>query len=105
MGPDPERASGVKVYIGEADSVGARLRHHDTKDEMDFFDRVAFIVSKDENLTKAHARFLESQLVRLTREAGTVTLVNVSQPDFNRLPEADRSDVASFVDQLRIVLP
>ena len=61
IGPDPERANGIKVYIGEADSVGARLRRHDAREEMDFFDRVVFIVSKDENLTKAHARFLESQ--------------------------------------------
>lgn len=72
---------------------------------MDFFDRVAFIVSKNENLTKAHARFLESQLVRLVKAAGTVRLVNVTEPDFSRLPEADRSDMASFVNQLRIVLP
>jgi hypothetical protein len=105
MGPDPERANSVKVYIGEADDVGKRLRYHDWKDALDFFDRVAFIVSKDDSLTKAHARFLESQLVRMAREAGTVKLANVTAPDFSRLPEADRSDMASFVAQLRIVLP
>jgi hypothetical protein len=70
VGPDPERASGVKAYIGEADSVGKRLRRHEGDDDMDFFDRAAFVVSKDENLTMAHARFLESQLVRSAREAG-----------------------------------
>lgn len=105
VGPDPERASGVKAYIGEADSVGKRLRRHEGDDDMDFFDRAAFVVSKDENLTKAHARFLESQLVRAAREAGTVKLVNATEPDFARLPDADRSDMAFFLDQLRIVLP
>ena len=105
IGPDPERTNGLKVYIGEADSVGKRLRRHDSGDEMDFFDRAAFVVSKDENLTKAHARFLESQLVRLAKEAGSVKVVNVTEPDFTRLPEADRSDMAAFLDQLKIVLP
>ena len=105
IGPDPERINGLKVYIGEADSVGKRLRRHDSGDEMDFFDRAAFVVSKDENLTKAHARFLESQLVRLAKEAGSVKVVNVTEPDFTRLPEADRSDMAAFLDQLKIVLP
>jgi hypothetical protein len=105
VGPDPERVAGLKAYIGEADSVGKRLRRHEGGDEMDFFDRAAFVVSKDENLTKAHARFLESQLVRLAKEAGTVKLVNVTGPDFTRLPEADRSDMAFFLEQLRIVLP
>ena len=29
IGPDPDRVAGYKAYIGEADSVGTRLRHHD----------------------------------------------------------------------------
>ncbi len=72
---------------------------------MDFFDRVAFVVSTDENLTKAHARFLESQLIRIAKEAGAVTLANVTAPETPRLPEADRSDMAFFIEQLQTVLP
>ena len=52
IGPDPDRVAGLKAYIGEADSVGTRLRHHEADDDKDFFDRVAFVVSKDENLTR-----------------------------------------------------
>src|SRR5882672_9165516 len=105
IGPDPDRVAGLKAYIGEADSVGMRLRHHEADDDKDFFDRVALVVSKDENLTKTHARFLESQLIRLSKEAGTVSLANGTAPDFARLPEADRSDMAFFIEQLRTVLP
>ena len=105
IGPDPDRATGLKAYLGEADSVRTRLRHHETDDDKDFFDRVAFVVSKDENLTKAHARFLESQLIQLTKQAGTVVLANGTAPDFVKLPEADLADMAFFIKQLRIVLP
>jgi len=81
------------------------MRHHLRSDSKDFFDRVAFVVSSDETLTKAHARYLESRLIRLTREAGSIALTNDTAPDTHRLPEADRADMEAFIDQLRIVLP
>jgi hypothetical protein len=105
IGPDPDRTGALKAYVGEADNIRKRLLRHEAEDSMDFFDRVAFVVSKDENLTKAHARFLESQLIRIAREAGAVTLANMTAPDAPRLPEADRSDMAFFIEQLQTVLP
>lgn len=104
-GPDPHRSGGLKVYIGEGDSVAARLRIHLRSEDKDFFDRLVIIVSTDDNLTKAHARYLESQLIRFTRQSGIVALANDTEPDFQRLPESDRADMDYFVDQLRLVLP
>lgn len=103
-GPDPDRFGGTIAYIGEADSVGTRLRRHDADDAMDFFDRAAMIVSNDDNLTKAHARFLEGRLIRLATDAANAKIANATAPDFARLPEADLADMASFLDQLTIVL-
>jgi uncharacterized protein DUF4357 len=105
IGPDPDRLGELLGYIGEADDVAARMRHHLRSDSKDFFERVAFVVSSDEALTKAHARYLESRLIRLTKDAGTVVLTNDTAPDFNRLPEADRADMETFIEQLRIILP
>lgn len=105
IGPDPERPGELLGYIGEADDVAARMRYHLRSDSKDFFDRVAFVVSLDDTLTKAHARYLESRLIRLTKDAGTVVLTNDTAPDFNRLPEADRADMETFIEQLRIILP
>jgi hypothetical protein len=103
-GPDPDRFGGTIAYIGEADSVGTRLRRHDADDAMDFFDRAAMIVSNDDNLTKAHARFLEGRLIRRAIDAANVKIINATAPDFARLPEADLADMASFLDQLTLVL-
>ncbi len=105
VGPDPDRPGELLGYIGEADDVAARMRHHLRSDSKDFFERVAFVVSSDDSLTKAHARYLESRLIRLTRDAGTVVLVNDTAPEFNRLPEADRADMETFIEQLRLILP
>jgi hypothetical protein len=104
-GPDPERLGGTIAYIGEADDVAARLRIHLRSGDKDFFTRLAIVVSSDDNLTKAHVRFIESKLIRLVREAGIASLTNGTDPDFQRLPEADRADMDFFVEQLTLVLP
>jgi hypothetical protein len=72
---------------------------------MDFFDRAAMIVSNDDKLTKAHARFLKSRLIRRAIDAANAKIINATAPDFARLPEADLADMASFLEQLTIVLP
>ena len=45
------------IYVGEAESVRKRLRSHLDKD---FRNNVVFFIGKDENLTKAHVRYLEA---------------------------------------------
>ena len=93
------------VYIGETDNVAERLRHHANDESKDFWEKVCFITSKDQNLTKAHGRYLESRLIEIAKEADRVTLVNSTNPDTVRLPEADVSDMEYFVDQIRLILP
>ena len=46
------------VYIGESDNVGKRILQHVKAEEKDF-EKFCLVTSKDLNLTKAHARFLE----------------------------------------------
>jgi hypothetical protein len=105
LGPDPDQPDGLLAYIGEADDIAARLRIHLRSEAKDFFDRVVFLVSSDDALTKGHVRYLESRLIRLTQEAGSVALANDTHPDFQRLPEADRADMDNFVENAALVLP
>lgn len=104
-GPDLDQPGGTMAYIGEADDVAARLRIHLRSGDKDFFDRLSVVVSSDDNLTKAHARFLESRLMKLVRQAGAASLTNGTDPDFQRLPEADRADMEFFVEQVTLTLP
>lgn len=105
LGPDPEVEDGLLAYVGEADDIAARMRIHLRSEAKDFFERVVFLVSSDETLTKGHVRYLESRLIKLTRQAGSVALTNDTQPDFQRLPEADRADMDTFLDNTALVLP
>ena len=105
LGPNPDKIDSVLAYIGEADDIAARMRIHLRSESKDFFDRVVLLVSSDEMLTKGHVRYLESRLIKLTQEAGSVALTNDTHPDFQRLPEADRADMDTFVDNAALVLP
>ncbi|MGH3595927.1 MAG: GIY-YIG nuclease family protein [Mycobacterium sp.] len=103
LGDDEAAVGNTRCYIGEADIVADRLRHHQR--DKDFWDRVLVITSKDANLTKAHGRYLESRLLELAARAGRVTLENGTAPAAPALPEADASDMDYFLSQLQIVLP
>ncbi len=107
VGEDPEVLGGLIAYVGEGDDVGRRLTQHarSEPDGKDFWTRVIVITSKDANLTKAHARYLESRLISIAMEAARARLVNGTTPPEPQLPEADRSDMEYFLDQVRIVLP
>ena len=104
-GPDPEDPDTLQLYIGESDNVRKRLLQHNKNESKDFWERTCVVTSKDQNITKAHARYLESRLIAIANAAGTVTVVNSTAPPTAALPEADESDMEFFVDQLRLILP
>ena len=87
LGDHEEAVGNTRGYIGEVDIVADRLRYH-LRDK-DFWDQLVVITSKDANLTKAHVRYLESKLISLATQAGSVTLDNGTGPTLPALPEAD----------------
>ena len=104
-GPDPEDPARSLLYIGEGDCVRDRLLAHNGDEQKDFFTRICFVVSKDENLTKTHARYLESRLIALTKTARRARLANGTAPVFDLLPESDRADMEFFIEQINLILP
>ena len=108
VGDDPESVGGQMAYVGEGDDVSKRLYQHGRPEDQggkDFWDRAIVITSKDTNLTKAHARYLESRFISLGLQANRARLTNSTAPEPIVLPEADVSDMEYFIEQARIVLP
>lgn len=87
-GTDSESGKPV-VYVGEAESIRDRLRVHLDKD---FWNHFLFFISKDENLTKAHVRYLEGRLIEQAKSAGRAQVMN-GQSSGAKLPESDREDM------------
>lgn len=104
-GADPGGAATPVLYVGETDNVGKRLAQHAKDESKDFWDKACIVTSKDHNLTKAHARYLESRLIAVAAAGGRVKLANGTAPDPTLLPEADIADMEFFIEQLRVVLP
>ena len=99
-GSDQE-SSKAAVYIGEAESIRDRLKTHLEKD---FWNHVIFFVSKDENLTKAHVRYLEGRLIEQAKQIGRATVTN-AQGSGAKLPESDREDMEIFLEKIHQLLP
>lgn len=94
-------SGGPAAYIGEAESIQARLKQHIDKD---FWNHVVYFTSKDENLTKSHIRYLEGRLIELAKLAGRTSLTN-SQASTSKLPESDRADMEIFLEKIEQLLP
>jgi hypothetical protein len=90
------------AYIGESENVVERLTSHDRGKE--FWNEVVIFTSKDENLTKAHVKFLEAALVSLSRRADRYELQNGNTPPESSIPRADRDAMAEFTENIRMVL-
>lgn len=81
------------------------LAAHDADEAKEFFTRAVLIISKDENLTKAHGRYLESGTIAAIRDAGRAKLVNGTEPPFKGLPEPEIADTERVLDEIEILLP
>lgn len=108
VGPESGTGLGTQVYIGETDDAKGRLAMHNRPEDKggrDFWERVCVVTSKDANLTKGHIKYLESRLITKAKEAGRCELVNGTDPEYEGLPEADRSDMEFFLEQIQTLLP
>lgn len=100
IGSDP-LTNAARAYIGEAEVIRERIKQHKAKE---FWVTAIVFVSKDENLTKAHVRFLESRLLAEAAQVGRFTLEQ-NQAGGSRLPESDREDMEVFLARIRQLLP
>jgi hypothetical protein len=99
-GVDPETGRPA-LYIGEAECIKDRIKGHIDRD---FWNQATYFVSKDENLTKAHIRYLEGKLIELARSVGRALVTN-GQSSGARLPEADRAEMEVFLEKVNQLLP
>lgn len=99
-GVNPETGRN-KVYIGEAEVIKNRIKGHMPKE---FWKTIVFFVSKDENLTKAHIKYLEGKIIEIAKSVGRYELEN-SQSSGSHLPESDAADMDIFLFKMEQLLP
>jgi hypothetical protein len=97
-----EESNEPKVYIGEAENVYDRLQNHIAN--KDFWNEVIFFVSKDENLTKSHVKYLESRLIQIALSANRYKIDNYNQSQLSSLPPADRDAMEEFLIYIKLLI-
>jgi len=89
------------VYIGEAEEVYKRLTQHQDKD---FWSEALAFMSKDENLNKAHIKYLEYTLHKDATEAARFEIFNGNTPNKPSISEAERAVMLEFGEHLRVMV-
>ena len=92
-----------RVYVGEADVLGGRLKQHVQGKE--FWTRLVAFTSTNEGLNKAHVRYLEARLIGLARDARQWELDNGTHPAPPPLSEADNADAEWFLAEMLVIFP
>ena len=93
---DPDR---LIAYIGESEGIGARLYTHNSsdagRDPKGFWTDTVVLISKDENLTKSHARYVEACLIRAVESNPRWLVPNSKRPseDAGELPLPNRAAI------------
>lgn len=90
-----------EVYVGEAENFQKRIPQHQSKD---FWNTCVVFLAKDENLSKAHVRFLEATFVDDCKKANRAKIHNGNSPDGSKLSEEDESDMDEFKQNIKLVL-
>lgn len=110
IGADENEPDRQLAYIGESEGVGARLSYHNAnetgRDAKGFWTDTVVLISKDENLTKSHARYVEACLIRSVGGNRRWSLPNTKRPseDAGKLPLPDRVAMDEFVDQTKTLV-
>ncbi len=100
LGRDPTDPQKTSVYVGEAEEVYERLKQHSDKD----FNDVIVFVSKDDNLNKAHIKYLEFTAVEAIRRAARATLQNGNTPNRPVISVPDQAVMTEFFQNLDLVI-
>ena len=89
------------AYIGEAEEAYKRLTQHQDRE---FWSEAIVFISKDENLNKAHIKYLEYTLHREALDVGRYRLSNGNTPNKPAISEADRAVMMEFSENLRLII-
>ena len=90
------------VYIGEAENVLVRLNQHlSTKD---FWRETVVFISKDENLNKAHIKYLENRLHDIGMRTNRYIIENGCTPTLSSISESDRAEMEEFIENIKLLV-
>lgn len=90
------------VYIGEGEEILKRIMQH--LPQKDFWHETIVFVSKDENLNKAHIKYLENRLYDLAKAANRYKILNTVTPTRSAISEADQAEMEEYLQNIKLLV-
>lgn len=90
------------VYIGEGEEILKRIIQH--LPLKDFWHETVVFVSKDENLNKAHIKYLENRLYDIAKAANRYKVLNSTIPTKSSISEADKAEMEEFLENIKLLV-
>ncbi len=90
------------AYIGEAEGIYKRLNQH--LSSKDFWNEALVFVSKDENLNKAHIKYLESRLHEIALKVNRYDLENGNIPPRSTISESDQAEMEEYLENIKLLV-
>jgi len=90
------------VYIGEAESILKRITQH--LNQKDFWNEAIIFISKDENLNKAHVKYLENRLHDIAINSKRYKIENFITPTLSSISESDRAEMEEFIENIKMLV-
>jgi hypothetical protein len=102
FGKDEIEENRPLVYIGEAENIISRLKQH--LDGKDYWNEAIIFISKDDNLNKAHIKFLENRFHSIALEAKRYIVKNSTTPTKSTISEAEEAEMEEFIHNAKILV-
>lgn len=90
------------VYVGESENFANRVRNHQQKKE--FWNTAICFISTDENLNKAHVKYLESVLAEGVENAGRAQLEKGQSSRKAGISESEEAYIEEFAGNIKLSL-
>lgn len=90
------------VYVGEGEEILKRIAQH--LPQKDFWHETIVFVSKDENLNKAHIKYLENRLFDIAVKAGRYLILNGNTPTRSSISESDEAEMEEFLENVTLLV-
>lgn len=90
------------IYIGEAEDILYRLKQQ--IDSKEFWNEVILFISKDDNLNKAHIKYLENRFHSIAKECNRYKVDNSCTPTRSAVSEAEQAQLEEFIYNAKILV-
>lgn len=91
-----------QVYIGEAETILKRLNQQ--LNSKDFWNETIVFISKDDNLNKAHIKYIENRLHEIAKAANRYKVENSIVPTQSSISESEIAEMEEFIEYIKLLV-